>query len=102
MAADVSVATAELLRVERLTKQFGGLRALDNVDLTIRPREIFSLIGPNGAGKTTLFNIVAGVYPTDAGKITFQEADITWRKAHEITALGIARTFQNIRLIPGM
>ncbi|MBI2321334.1 MAG: ABC transporter ATP-binding protein [Chloroflexi bacterium] len=97
----MTTATA-LLQVDRLTKRFGGLVALDRVDLTIWPREIFSLIGPNGAGKTTLFNVVAGIHPSDGGKVLFRDADITWRKAHDITALGIARTFQNIRLVPTM
>jgi branched-chain amino acid transport system ATP-binding protein len=85
-----------------VTRRFGGLVAVNNVDLTIREGAIVGLIGPNGAGKTTLFNIVAGFYMPTAGRVVFQGRDITGKRPHEVTALGIARTFQNIRLFANM
>jgi branched-chain amino acid transport system ATP-binding protein len=93
---------AELLIAHAITKRFGGLVAVNNVDFTIDERAIVSLIGPNGAGKTTFFNMIAGLYTPTSGKITFQDMDITARKPHTITRLGIARTFQNIRLFSTM
>ena len=93
---------ADLLVAEKITKRFGGLVAVNNVDFTIAPQSIVSLIGPNGAGKTTFFNILAGLYTPTSGTITFDGQVITGRKPHTITRLGIARTFQNIRLFATM
>src|SRR4029077_2641653 len=83
-------------------KLFGGVAALDHVDLSIKEGEILGLIGPNGAGKTTFFNVLTGLYKPEAGEILFQGQRIHGLPAHEIAALGIARTFQNIRLFPNM
>ena len=93
---------ADLLVVRGLSKRFGGLVAVNSVDFTIEERSIVSLIGPNGAGKTTFFNMIAGLYTPSGGKVVFQGLDITGRKPHVITKLGIARTFQNIRLFGTM
>ena len=91
-----------LLRTERVTIRFGGLTAVSNLDLEIGRNELVGLIGPNGAGKTTVFNLITGVYqPTDGG-IFFDGQSITGSKAYRITARGIARTFQNIRLFPSL
>ena len=87
-----------ILQVQGVTKRFGGLTAVNNVTLEVRGGEIFALIGPNGAGKTTLFNNITGMFPATAGHILFKERDITRLKPHQIARLGIARTFQNIRL----
>jgi branched-chain amino acid transport system ATP-binding protein len=92
----------ELLVAQGVTKRFGGLVAVNSVDFTIQERSIVSLIGPNGAGKTTFFNMIAGLYTPTSGRITFKGANITARKPHTITQLGIARTFQNIRLFGTM
>jgi branched-chain amino acid transport system ATP-binding protein len=92
----------DLLVAEKVTKRFGGLIAVNNVDFSIAERAIVSLIGPNGAGKTTFFNILAGLYTPTNGTITFDGQSITGRKPHTITRLGIARTFQNIRLFATM
>jgi branched-chain amino acid transport system ATP-binding protein len=91
-----------LLEARGLTKRFGGLAALDDIDLRVGHAEIFGLIGPNGAGKTTLFNVLTGVYRADAGTIDFRGHAIAGAKPHRIAELGIARTFQNIRLFANM
>jgi len=91
-----------LLEVKDLAQHFGGLKAVDQVNLTIHDGEIVSVIGPNGAGKTTFFNVLTGVYPGTRGHILFQGQSVRGRPAHEIVALGIARTFQNIRLFADM
>ena len=83
-----------MLRVENLTKQFGGLVALDDVNLHVDNSEILGLIGPNGAGKSTLINVISGFYPPTRGKVVFGGQDITGLKAHQITRLGVGRTFQ--------
>ncbi|HEY0581690.1 MAG TPA: ABC transporter ATP-binding protein [Chloroflexota bacterium] len=93
---------ADLLVVRQLTKRFGGLVAVNGVDFTIQERSIVSLIGPNGAGKTTFFNMLAGLYTPTSGEILFQGINITRRKPHTISQLGISRTFQNIRLFNTM
>src|SRR5215831_10046555 len=93
---------ADLLVARNIVKRFGGLVAVNNVDFSIAEKSIVSLIGPNGAGKTTFFNILAGLYPPTSGTITFRGQPITGRKAHTITRMGIARTFQNIRLFGTM
>ena len=91
-----------LLKLEKLTKSFGGLVAVSDLDVEIRPGEIVSLIGPNGAGKTTVFNMVTGFYRPDNGSILFNNQEICGLKSHLITECGIARTFQNIRLFSDM
>lgn len=99
LTRDVRAAEGEiLLRVTDLTVKFGGLTALDAVSFDIRRGEILGLIGPNGAGKTTCFNAVTGVFRPASGTVVFDGERIGRRKRHEITRLGIARTFQNIRL----
>lgn len=91
-----------LLQTNDLTVRFGGLVALDAVTFNIRRGEILGLIGPNGAGKTTCFNAITGVYRPSSGSVTFDGATIGRIKRHQITRLGIARTFQNIRLFSEM
>ncbi len=91
-----------LLEARGVTVRFGGLVAVSGVDLQIAEGSIVGLIGPNGAGKTTLFNVIAGFYRPAAGQVRFHGRDITGRKPHEVAALGIARTFQNIRLFANM
>jgi branched-chain amino acid transport system ATP-binding protein len=91
-----------LLVVKGATKRFGGLAAVRDLDLEVEPRSIVSVIGPNGAGKTTLFNCIAGWYRIDGGEITFEDQLITKLRRDQIARLGIARTYQNIRLFAGM
>ncbi len=87
-----------LLEIKKVTHFFGGLRAVYKLDLKIEAGELMGLIGPNGAGKTTVFNLVNGFYHPSEGEIKFLDRDIAGLRPHEVTALGIARTFQNIRL----
>jgi branched-chain amino acid transport system ATP-binding protein len=94
--------TDNILELTDLTKRFGGLVAVDGVSLEIRRGEVFALIGPNGAGKTTLFNSVTGLFQPTSGKVVFDGREITGSKPHEVAKLGIARTFQNIRLFDFM
>ncbi len=91
-----------VLVVDNVTLKFGGLVALDNVSFEIREGEILGLIGPNGAGKTTCFNVTTGVYRPTSGEVRFRGHRLTGMKRHKITQLGIARTFQNIRLFKSM
>jgi ABC-type branched-subunit amino acid transport system ATPase component len=91
-----------LLEIEGLSKSFGGLRAVDRVDLHVDQGEIVSVIGPNGAGKTTFFNLITGLVPTDRGRIVFGGVDVVGLRPSQILELGIARTFQNVRLFPEM
>ena len=91
-------ATEPLLQLDRCTIRFGGLTALSGLDLQIGASELIGLIGPNGAGKTTAFNLITGVYAPTEGSIRFGDRSLERRSPHEIAALGIARTFQNIRL----
>ncbi|MGJ8455746.1 ABC transporter ATP-binding protein [Pseudothermotoga sp. U03pept] len=91
-----------ILKLDGVVKRFGGLIAVNNVSMELEQGELAGLIGPNGAGKTTVFNVITGVYRADAGKISFMGVDITERKPHETAALGIARTFQNIKLFQRM
>jgi branched-chain amino acid transport system ATP-binding protein len=91
-----------MLSLDKTTIRFGGLTAVSSFDLAIDRQELVGLIGPNGAGKTTVFNLITGVYqPTDGG-ISFDGKSLVGRKPHQITASGIARTFQNIRLFPSL
>lgn len=88
----------EILRIDGITKDFGGLRAINDLDLEIKPLEIVGLIGPNGSGKTTLFNVITGVFPSDTGKIFFSNEEISSLKTPHIVEKGVGRTFQQIRL----
>jgi branched-chain amino acid transport system ATP-binding protein len=90
------------LRIQGVSKHFGGVHAVAGVDLDVRRGELLSVIGPNGAGKTSLLNMISGFYHPDRGMIVLDGQDITYRPASEIAALGVARTFQNIALFRGM
>lgn len=87
-----------ILEAKDLTRRFGGLVAVNNVSFTVNNNEIFGLIGPNGAGKTTLFNMITGLLQPSSGNLIYQAQNIIKLRPHQIAALGIARTFQNIRL----
>ena len=89
-----------LLEVQGLTKYFGGLAALNDVDLEVHQGEILGLIGPNGAGKSTLFNVVAGVHPPNGGRVVFKGEDITGLKPHVVAGKGLIRTFQMFGIWP--
>jgi len=91
-----------LLDAKNITKSFGGLTAVNDVTLTIEPGRIVSVIGPNGAGKTTFFNILTGIYKPDQGTVMFDGKSIAGKRPDEIAALGMRRTFQNIRLFGNM
>lgn len=93
-----SVTNGALLSITGLAKHFGGLKAVDGVDMQIRTGEIQALIGPNGSGKTTILNMLSGLYVPTAGQVVFDGTPITGKRPHSITAEGMARTFQNIRL----
>jgi branched-chain amino acid transport system ATP-binding protein len=97
-----SPAVAPALSVERVSKVFGGLVAVNDVSMDVPVRSIVSLIGPNGAGKTTLFNMLTGLYKPTAGRVLLGSRDITRTRSDRITGLGVARTFQNIRLFGAM
>jgi branched-chain amino acid transport system ATP-binding protein len=90
------------LEIRGLVKRFGGLNAVDGVDMDVDEGEILSVIGPNGAGKTTLFNVVTGLYGLDAGSIHFNGHDLVGLKPNQICGLGISRTFQTVRLFANM
>ncbi len=92
----------ELFDAQKVTKMFGGLTAVNNVDFTIEKGMIAGLIGPNGAGKTTFFNCITAIYPVSGGEMVFDGKNLIGLKPFQITALGIARTFQNIRLFANM
>jgi branched-chain amino acid transport system ATP-binding protein len=92
----------DLLVAEAVRKEFGGLVAVNDVDFTVPTGSIVSLIGPNGAGKTTFFNILTGMYAATSGRVVFDGRDVTGKPPHAITALGVGRTFQNIRLFEQM
>lgn len=87
-----------LLNIKKLSKSFGGLSAVNNLSLEIEKHELVGLIGPNGAGKTTVFNILTGMYQPSSGEIWFKDYNLIKKSPHQIAKLGIARTFQNIRL----
>lgn len=91
-----------VLKVEDLSKHFGGLKALDGVDLAVRRGSVHALIGPNGSGKSTFINVVTGLYTPTAGRVSFLGQDITHAKPHQRNRAGLARTFQNIRVFRGM
>ena len=92
----------EILHIDNITIQFGGLTAVKNFELKLQPGELVGLIGPNGAGKTTIFNMITGIYIPSVNKIYFQSTDITGMKPDRIAKLGIARTFQNVRLMENL
>ena len=87
-----------MLELEHLTKHFGGVRAVNDVDLAVRAGEVLGLIGPNGSGKSTTVNLICGLFPLTSGRVVFKGQDISALPPHERVTLGIARTFQNIRL----
>jgi branched-chain amino acid transport system ATP-binding protein len=98
MSASEAKPGAPLLQLEKVTMQFGGLKAVCDFDLTISTGELIGLIGPNGAGKTTVFNVITGVYTPTQGRVTFEGRVLNGLKANRIACGGITRTFQNIRL----
>src|SRR5690348_17526633 len=91
-----------VLQTQKATIRFGGLTAVNELDMSVRQGEIYGLIGPNGAGKTTIFNLLTGVYAPTSGELFFQGQRIDGLKPYEISRRGISRTFQNIRLFPSM
>ena len=94
--------SAPLLKLEDVTVQFGGLKAVSELSMEINDGELIGLIGPNGAGKTTVFNLITGVYQPTAGKISFDGKSVVGHRPYKVTARGIARTFQNIRLFSSL
>jgi branched-chain amino acid transport system ATP-binding protein len=91
-----------MLRTEKISKHFDGLRAVDQVDFTLKPGQLKSIIGPNGAGKTTLFNLIAGVHQATGGKVFFRDRDITDLSLHQTSRLGITKTYQVTHIFPGL
>lgn len=91
-----------ILETKGLTRRFGGLVAVDNVDMSMKAGELVGLIGPNGAGKSTFFNCLTGFYPPSEGEVRFMGAPITGLKPYQVAKLGIGRTFQNLRIMPNM
>src|ERR1700742_2583545 len=94
--------TDTLLEVDNISVSFGGLKAVQDFSIRIPAGALYGLIGPNGAGKTTVFNLLTGVYQTMRGRMTLESRSLVGLKPHEVAAAGIARTFQNIRLFPGL
>ena len=92
----------KLLELKNATIKFGGITALNEVNFHVNKGEICALIGPNGAGKTTVFNVVTGVYPITSGEILFKGENLSGKKRHQVTKMGLARTFQNVRLFGDM
>ena len=88
-----------MLTLEGISKHFGGVKAVDDVSLTIKEGEIYGLIGPNGSGKSTTINLITGLYEPTNGTVLLDGQDLTSMAQHDRTALGVARTFQNIRLL---
>lgn len=93
---------SQLLTLKGVSKNFGGLRAVNDLSLDVSKGYIYGLIGPNGAGKTTVFNLITGVYPCNGGSILLEDVTVTALKSYRIARLGISRTFQTIRLFPNM
>jgi branched-chain amino acid transport system ATP-binding protein len=92
----------QFLVIDNVSRHFGALKAVDNVSFSVQKGQIFSVIGPNGAGKTTLFNVITGIYPPTSGKVLFEGKNLEGLPAHQITRLGIARTYQIVRLFDNM
>jgi branched-chain amino acid transport system ATP-binding protein len=99
---ETAAAGDSVLRTDKATIKFGGLVAVNSLDMAVRAGEIYGLIGPNGAGKTTVFNLLTGVYKPTSGEIYFQGQRIDGLRPYQISRRGVSRTFQNIRLFPGM
>ena len=93
----MTLSTSTILTIEKVSKEFGGLLALDQVSLSVKEGEIFGIIGPNGAGKTTLFNVINGVYPPTRGHVKFRGQDVTGLQPYDLSKRGIARTYQVVR-----
>jgi len=91
-----------MLKLDDITQDFGGLKAVNDLSFVLHEHEILSIIGPNGAGKTTLFNLISGIYPPTAGAIEFEGAQISGLRPHKVVKAGVARTFQNLRLFNQM
>ncbi|WP_458415306.1 ABC transporter ATP-binding protein [Schinkia sp. CFF1] len=91
-----------ILKVEKLTRQFGGVLAVNDVSFEVKKGEIFAVIGPNGAGKTTLFNMITGVLPSSSGNVYFNEKKLTGLKPYQIAKAGVTRTFQNLEVFSNM
>ena len=96
------MSASPLLEIEALSCRFGGLLAVDGVSLAVQPGEIFGLLGPNGAGKTTLFNLISGITPATGGAVRWKGTPISGLPSHRVAALGMARTFQNLRLFASL
>lgn len=93
----MTASNSVILTIENVSKRFGGLLALDKVNLSVKQGEIFGIIGPNGAGKTTLFNVINGVYPPTQGRVIFRGEDVTGMPPYELSKRGVARTYQVVR-----
>ena len=93
---------SELLRAEGVCKYFGGLRAVENVDMEVAQGDVLGIIGPNGAGKTTFFNVCTGIYAPTKGKVYLEDKDISGFSPDKVAACGMARTFQNIQLLAAL
>jgi len=102
MTAAPQVTDEVILKLDHVVKRFGGLTAVNDVSFDVKKGEVFALIGPNGAGKTTLFNGITGLLPPTSGSVLFEGSEIAGTKPHRVAELGIARTFQNIRLFEYM
>ena len=96
------MSAAPLLKLNHVTMKFGGLTAVSDVTLEVGPHDLVAIIGPNGAGKTTLFNTITGIYTPTTGEVYFNQLDLKGNNSSDITKLGIARTFQNIRLFKNL
>ena len=97
-----TAARPTVLEARNMTRRFGGLVAVNDVSFDVHEGEIFGLIGPNGAGKTTLFNLMTGLTPPSSGTLSYQGRTVTGLAPHRVAALGMSRTFQNIRLFKGL
>src|ERR1700752_3615472 len=100
--ATIRFGEMSVLKTQKATIRFGGLVAVNALDMDVRRGEIYGLIGPNGAGKTTIFNLLTGVYEPTSGEIYFEGNRIDGLRPYQISRRGVSRTFQNIRLFPGM